>query len=245
MNHIKTGKNNDICLVNVATNKSDESKGIDFVPRQKLLVESVIKFHPTDIDILLYTGEFPEGSPTWKQIPQAFKSHALLCAKNLGYRILIWADTSIRFRKPIYPLIDVITHLGHYYQLNPNYNSGGWLSDAALKTLNITREESFYYPQLLAGIFGLNMDFERSRRHLNEMFKFANDGITYIGPRFSKPGEISSNRRVRGVREQSCLSILSIRSGMAWRIERRFFVNADDHYGNISDYALGSIYRGL
>jgi len=202
---------NNVCILNVSCG--------GWYPRgQHRLFESLDQFGFKGKK-LFWKDRFPPGCPDHKKIPYAFKPYAFLEAKRRGYDIALWIDSALWAIKPIDYYLDKILKDGHVL-LNNGWKTGQWCSDAALKTLRITREEAMDMPHLMANVMGLDFRNKRSIDFFEEWFRLSNDGITFPGSWTNKNNEVSKDPRVLGHRhDQTAASVISIRLGMNWTID--------------------------
>lgn len=172
---------------------------------------------------VLTRSEYPEGCPTEEEARKAYKPYLLKEAAAQGYRKLLWLDASVWAIRPVDKIFDMIRRVG-WYLVDESWNTGQWTTDASLESLCITREESWNIWHLASGIVGISMDSEKGRVFLDEWFRMANDGKSFVGPRWSpsveKPGHgevgfCSDDPRVLGHRaDQTAASVISWKLGM-------------------------------
>lgn len=176
-------------------------------------------------DRLFWRDSVPQTSPPHNVIPYAFKPHAFLEARRQGYKSVLWVDSAVWAIKSLDPMFEYIEKEG-YLLFRNGWSSGEWCSDAALKPLGITREESFAYPHLMACVMGLNFDDDKANAFLDEWVALANDGITFLGDWNNDKQQVSSDSRVLGHRhDQTAASIVAYRSGMRnWLIPHETFL---------------------
>jgi len=205
--------NSKICVLNVSIGS--------WYPRGQERLSKSLDKHGYKGKKLFWINSYPDGCPPHSKIPYAFKPYAFKEAQKKGFRIAIWMDSALYAVKSINPYIDRTFQDGHLLMGN-GWTNGQWCTDAALKTLKLTREESLKMPHLMACVMGLDFTNERSLRFLDEWYNLSNDGITFVGPWNNNNGEASSDKRVLGHRhDQTAASTVSYRLGMEWVNHRK------------------------
>jgi hypothetical protein len=166
-------------------------------------------------DFLCFTNEIElDGCPSHSQVPYAFKAYAMKRAQAMGYKKIMWIDSSVYAVKPISKAFEIIDRLG-YLLLPGGWNTGQWCSDAALETLGLERESSFDIPHIMACVMGLDLTNEKSCAFLDRYYECANDGITFHGAWSNTNREVSQDERVLGHRhDQTAASAISWKLGM-------------------------------
>jgi len=224
------------CVVNFATRNSWHEKC------QQRMVKSFMA-NGFDGDYLLYSNESELNCPKHKEVPYAFKPYVFKKAQKQGYDIVLWVDSSISLIKPAQIFINQILKDGYLLLLN-GWTTGQWCSDAALKTLGITREESFEIPHLMACVMGLNLRSKKSCEFLNQYYARSEDG-TYKGAWTNKNREVSTDGRVLGHRhDQTAASVI------AWKLDMRnwladWLVYDEGNNVQIKDTTVFTLRHGL
>jgi len=204
----------------------------DFPSGVKSIRDSLLKFNFRG-DFLFWDKSYPEGCPEHAVSPHAFKPFCFYEAKKRGYDIVLWLDASVKIQKPIEPIFDLIKKDGYFFiqeltcgrkeedlgVRGRNENVGEFCKDDALKTLGITREESFKIPSCWSAIVGLDLSTQIPAEFLRQWKEKALDGITFSGPRLSGilgwPQTASSDYRVRGhLSDQPAASVIAWKLGM-------------------------------
>ncbi len=163
---------------------------------------------------MFWRDSFPAGK-THTTIPYGFKAFAFEEARQAGYQRVLWLDAALVIEKSVERIFDEISKTGYFLINNYGFNTGEWCSDAALETLDISREDSFGIPHLMACAMGL--DFSRPVCHtfLDRYLGYAQDGKSFQGAHTNARGEVSKDKRVRGHRhDQTIASVLSRELGM-------------------------------
>lgn len=212
---------NDICIVSFGKNYNFE-RGLD---RLKQNIENTAK--------LPFFGfkEYPSGCPTHEESPFAFKFYCINeCVKN-GFKNIIWLDSSVIIKNNLSNLINHLNSEGYFFIKNW-HSVGDYCHDKALKTLGITRDESFNIPSIQGTNFGLNFNYDNSNTFLHKLLEYSKDGITFPGPYDNKEKNASLHPRVLGHRhEQTAMSVTALKLGMnKWFADEHFWFIHDREY---------------
>jgi hypothetical protein len=178
-------------------------------------------------DFLSWEQDYPPGSPTFSQAPFAFKPFCFDQAQAKGYELALWLDSSIKIKRPVTSLFELIRQEG-YLIFRGSHSVGEYCKDEALLPLGIDREGSFTMPSCSASVIGLNLLDQRSLKFLRKWRELACDGITFPGAKWSGvrgwPRTASLDHRVKGHRyDQSAASVIALKLGMTQWQSRGFF----------------------
>lgn len=199
----------DTCIINYATGGPDSV----FARGQGRLVKECLK-QGYKGDFLLFNDENPLNCPSHAQVPYAFKPHAMKAAAELGYRYLLWCDSSVYPVAPLNTIFDIIKK-DKYLFFMCGWKAGQWCSDAALDSLGVTRDEAMEMDQLIGGCQGLDMGDVLCRAYLSQWYELSRDGISFVGAWTNEKRQVSKDPRVLGHRhDQVCASILAWQLGM-------------------------------
>jgi hypothetical protein len=169
--------------------------------------------------------EYPNGCPTHQESPFAFKFYCISECVNRGYTSILWLDSSVVVKNNLSTVFQTIENQKYFFILN-SHSCGEYCHDKALKTLNISREDSFKLPSMQGTNFGLNIDSEVCQKFLSIMLGYSNDGVTFTGPHNNQTQKASKDVRVRGHRhEQTAMSIVALRLGM-----NKWYINEHDWF---------------
>ena len=197
------------CIINYASGGPDSV----FARGQKRLVNECLK-QGYKGDFLLFNEDNPLRCPPHPQVPYAFKPHAIRRAAELGYRYLLWCDSSVFPVKPLERVWEILREDGYLFFMC-GWKSGEWCSDAALETLGVTRDEAMEMDQLVGGCQALDLGNMLCRAYLNRWYELSNDGISFIGDWTNERHQVSDDPRVKGHRhDQVCASIIAWELGM-------------------------------
>jgi hypothetical protein len=165
------------------------------------------------VPFIKYT-EYPKNCPIHQEIPFAFKFFCIQECIDMGYKNILWLDSSVIIKNTLSDVFDKIEKNGYFFIKNW-HSIGSYCHDKALETLKITREQSFMIPCIQGGNFGLNFEKQSSIQFIERMFQYINDGITFPGPYSNKERLASNDDRVLGHRhDQIAMSIEALRLNM-------------------------------
>jgi len=167
-------------------------------------------------DAMVWTNDFPPGSPTHDQVPYAFKPFAIQAARDAGYTKILWMDSKCYILSQVTPIEEALEKDGYWF-VEDGMTVGEWCKDSALPLFGITREEGFGMNVIAAKHFALNFEHKIARDFFDAYMGYAvdNDGEAYIGPWTNENGEASTDERVRGHRhDQVCGSVVRHKLGM-------------------------------
>gem|GEM_PF-1810401 len=169
-------------------------------------------------EFLSWYQQYPDGSPTAREAPFAFKPFCFSVARKQGYRLVLWMDAGIRVKQSLDPLFESIERRGYLF-FPERRRVVEFCKDDALGPLGITREESFAIPSCWAGVVGLDFKSPPAVEFLRLCKERAVDGVTFPGPKWSGVGDwpriASQDPRVKGHRYgQTATSVIASRLGM-------------------------------
>lgn len=192
-----------------------------------------------------WSEKYPEGCPSHRDSPCAFKPFCLSEAAAAGYELVLWLDATVQAIRPIEPLFECVERDG-YLIFAEDHSVGEYCKDEALGPLGITREESFSMRSCWACALGLDLRNPLSLEFLERWKELAVDGVTFPGPRWSGflgfPQTASADPRVKGHRyDQTAASVLALRLGMTkWRSKEFFSYFLKNTRRSVPTVAVGN-----
>lgn len=194
------------CIINYITRNAWHPFG------QERLEKSLIRVG-FDGDILLFDDTNFKCIPHSKT-PYAFKLFCLKEVEKKGYDSVLWLDASFWAIQEIGSLFEMIEKEGHVLQ-DSGYPLGQWSSDASLRYMNISREEAFDLNMFSGGLMGYNLACPKTKKFIDEYYKYAVEGIPFRGAWTNEHQEVSKDVRVRGHRHDMVVgTILTHRMGL-------------------------------
>lgn len=120
-----------------------------------------------DGDFIGFDGEETIGAPPHLENPYAFKIYAIEKAIEMGYKQILWLDSSCFAIKDLYPIFSEIKRNGYIMQ-EAGHLVGNWCNDLTLDWFGITRSQALTMPCYgNAGFLGLNFETEIANRFFN------------------------------------------------------------------------------
>ena len=167
-----------------------------------------VLLHNPDIDVLLFKNFEQIHSPSHDEVPYGFKIYAIQKAKDLGYEIIIWLDSVIRFVRDIKPLLPEIESRGVYLQ-EDGWNSGQWANDRCLNYFKLSRDDATNIPGIYACIMIFDFKNSITMNFFNE-WKLASQNGIFKGRWDNTQKTESQDTRCLGHRhDQVCAEIIS------------------------------------
>lgn len=166
-----------------------------------------------DGDFLGFTDYAQIDSPKHSEIPYAFKPYAIQKARDMGYDLILWADSPVYAIKNIQPVFDHIQNHGYLLFDNIGFSLGDYSSDKQLNHFGITRQQAWDAKQIMACVMGFNFAWYQTQMMFYEYRDVANE--LYPGSWDNDDGDVSSDMRVRGSRhDQSVMSCIAFRDNL-------------------------------
>ncbi len=189
---------NSCCVVSVGVGQW-YPKGID-------RLAASLAAHAPWLSRLLWRDQYPPGSPPHHEDPYVFKLHAVAHAART-FRYVLWLDSCAWCVRDPLPLFEHVARTGGFF-MEDGWWLGQWCSDAALRSLDLTRDETMDTPLITGGFWALDTHSDRGRAFLAGMAGAAAKGI-FRGPWDNKNGQASSDPRCLGHRhDMVALSVL-------------------------------------
>jgi len=206
-------------------------------PRGQARLEQSLKDFNAPVDFIgIKSHSEMAGCPPHKEVPYAFKTHALMKVVNMKkYEIVIFLDSSIYAIKPIEPLLERIEKEGYYFE-EAGHWTGTWCTDASLAKMGLTRDEAMKMPMLSAGFVGLRTDHYDAMSFLGQWHNYAQDGVTFKGPWTNADKKASADPRCQGHRhDMSAASVIANRMGLKLSTCGDFMAYSGPGYGKPKD----------
>ena len=138
-----------------------------------------LKEHFKDGDVLMFDSEIQVNAPLHEFNPYAFKPYCFYDAMAKGYDLILWNDASVWPQRDIEPIFNIMQEKGYFFVTSGHF-AGKWTNDNCLTYFNKTKNLINNIPLIIAGLFGLNMNFEISKSFL-QRWKHAADHGAFIG----------------------------------------------------------------
>lgn len=177
-----------------------------YVQPQKDLINSIKKH--TNYDILHFNEYEELGCKPHHVSPYGFKVYAIERAKNLGYDIVIWCDSSMRLIKPIKEWIAQIEDVGVYLPKD-GWKCGQWANDRTLEYFGKSRDDAMN----MSNVYACVMAFDFRKKITNDFFKEfkkCEDLLLFKGEGTNNKCTESRDERCLGHRyDQTCAELIA------------------------------------
>lgn len=201
----------------------------------------------TDFDLhqpaRMFYRNLPPGCPPHYEQMYAFKIYAIAEAIRLGYRRILWMDSTFCPTGPMDALWDAVARDGWYCPIQGDAVLGDWCSDRGLEAMGIDRTAARQIPLVYSGLVGLDMHSVTGVaiwHTWQELYK----GHVFNGPHINKSchpmvemgnkweGHCSHDRSVKGHRhDEAALSFVLQKFGL--RPEAKGFLKLESPSGFI------------
>lgn len=105
---------------------------------------------------ILMLKDYPPDCPSHEENPYAFKPYLFNHVFNLGYKVVLWLDSSFWALKNPMPMIDFINENGLYF-FKSGYPISATATDKLLRYENEYREDLVDVPEFATGAVGINI----------------------------------------------------------------------------------------
>jgi hypothetical protein len=154
--------------------------------------------------MLLYKDAYPPDCPPHSGNPYAFKIYAFLEAIKLGYRQIMWLDSSFWCVKTPHHIFDDIIDNG-VVGFSSGYNLAQTAPDNLLKRMGWSRDYAETLPEIATGMVGLNLDNPNGKAVFDLWSKLCDEGY-FKNSRFHNGDDSLDPRFLHGRQDQSAYS---------------------------------------
>jgi len=173
--------------------------------RMKRLEQSLIGNF--DGDFLGFTSYEEIDCEPHSEIPYKFKPAAISKARDLGYDIVIWCDSPVYAKQSVNPFVKYLKNNHYAFFDNIGYSVGDYTNDKTLKHFDVSREQAFHIPMIMACCMGFNFMHPLINKVFDQYRDLAND--LYPGEWNNDDLTESSDMRCKGHRhDQSVMSLV-------------------------------------
>lgn len=181
-------------------------------------------------DFLFWNDQLPPGCPDHFDVPFGFKTYCFYEAFKLGYRQILWMDSTCIALRSLDPVFQSVQRNGYIF-FNNNYEQvlGQWISDEALEQNHLSRDQAMCIPELPCSVLGLDLSQPLASTFLEQWHQVMADGVTARGTRspirdweeyqaifWNRNQRISADPRARGHRcDQPAAGLVAHRLGMS------------------------------
>lgn len=179
------------CLISYAKNGRE--------PYEKALRrnEATAKQH-TNVELLYYYNELPDGCPTHKETPYGFKPAIFKEAFDQGFTQVIWVDSTIVINRNLDRIFAETSKRGVVAFHNLGHDVNDWISDVAAQKLGLDLDKPI--AQIMACVVGFDISTDIGRYIFDEWYEMSQDGESFHDYPSSRPTHKAHRH------DQACLS---------------------------------------
>jgi hypothetical protein len=185
-----------------------------YIMKQKRQEES-LKSIGFDGDYFCFHSFDEIESKHHSEVPYQFKPKAIQKVREMGYDVVLWMDSPVYATKPLDNVFYHIINNGILLFDNIGFTIGDFTSDRCLNITNMTREESFMNPMVMACVMGFDFRNQLTNHIFDEYLRLSEVEGAFEGSWHNDRLQLSNDYRVRGHRhDQSVISILAVKYGI-------------------------------
>lgn len=175
--------------VDVIVHSPDFTEDAEIIRKQSKI--TMIKGYPI-------TQKYGEGKPH-SEAPYQFKAYCFQHALELGYKEILWCDSSIVILKNPEHYWKLAEEIGVILFDNQGCLESTWTSDDCLNQMGCDPEYAKTFFQCDAGIMMLNFNNPKTNIVFDEYMKYCNDGICLKGASGSTRPDFTAHRHDQSV----------------------------------------------
>ena len=153
-----------------------------------------------DGDFMYLKGDLPKDCKPHSEVPYQFKPKLFKEAYDLGYRKILWLDSTICVTRDLSPIFDKMSKTGVVAFHNLGHDLNKWISGIAANNIGIDLTENPY--QIMACVVGFDLDTEKGKRIFDKWLALSEDGESFQNNAVNHPGGVAHRH------DQACLSAL-------------------------------------
>lgn len=160
---------------------------------------------------MLLWQDYPPNSHPHNEVPYYFKIAAFEEAIKQGFTHILWVDASFFAVANPMPIFDIINEQGYYF-FSTGYNLAQSVSDLALSSVDLTRDEAEKHTEWAGGCIGINTENPNGNALYNQWKQYMDAGLSKGSREHdnqSKDPRFSFHRQ-----DQSCLSLACWKLGL-------------------------------
>jgi len=167
-------------------------------------LHSSLVFHGYAGSLLLFKDTYPPDCPPHSENPYAFKIYAFREAIKLGYRQILWLDSSVWCIKTPHHVFDDIIDNG-VVGFSSGYNLAQTAPDLLLKRMGWSRDYAESLPEIATGMVGLNLDNPNGKAVFDLWAQLCDEGY-FKNSRFHDTNDSLDHRFLHGRQDQCAYS---------------------------------------
>ena len=166
------------CVITYASFNAHFPRGVKRLVDR--LVNSDFKGH-----ILYWIGGWPNvegGSLVLAHVPEAFKPSAFKNAQALGFKRVLWLDSSMVPVASVNTVFDMISQDGYFARGN-THDIGWYMNENTANSFGYTLSEVYNVPSCSAAIFGIDYTKPIGVKLIDEWYRMAHDKHAFFSAR--------------------------------------------------------------
>jgi hypothetical protein len=112
-------------------------------------------------------------------VPYQFKPFIMQEAREAGMDVVIWCDSTITMERDISPLLKIANKRGVVAFHNLGHDLQGWISDVAAQQLQLTDDDLWGMPQIMACVIIFDFTNAMGRRIFHDWITASRDGVSF------------------------------------------------------------------
>lgn len=221
------------------TSHGSYSHGSPYAKGQERLLNSLVH-HGFRHKVLAFQ-DFPNNH--YEKKTYNIKASCMHQAREMGFDVLLWLDSSVWAIREIEPLFDYIISHGWYFHSN-GFNLGRTMDNKALEYFGLTRDKAYQMPDLTSSMFGLHLGNPKAEWAFNDWLQSAKDGF-WLSSR-ERPGKYPNDGYpedfVGDRQDQSCLTAVMHKYEMDM-VERGVYSDIAKDNANLNGHDRATIER--
>ena len=198
----------------------DFEKGVDLL---RLNVEAL------GYDFMGWNEDWPEGWPTMRNCPYGFKFYAIKEAWDKGYKHVMWADSSAKFKKNgLDDGFALIEKDGYFF---PSRSGNIMCTPYVANYFGYSSEQVLGFQGLMGKYFGLSFDSNVARCFFDAIFDLTKTGDMFRGTKNIKDFVLSEHWKVHRA-DQAVISLLVHKMGLKASAP---LVGTENHGNNVKE----------
>lgn len=158
-------------------------------------------------------GSFPKTRSYGESYPQAsvpyqFKPFLIQEARDAGYDVVVWVDSTVRIESDLTPVIELAAEKGIVAYLNEDHPLYKWTSDYAVDRTRITEDQLKEIPQIMACAIVFDFRNPKCVAAFDEWILLSTDGVSFQNYTSEREGFVAHRN------DQSILSITMWKNGI-------------------------------
>lgn len=164
-------------------------------------------------DMFFWRGKYPNDCPEHGGVHQYnFKVYAFRELFNVGYKVVVWADSSFFAVKNPMPIFDYVNENGIYF-FKSGYSLAETTTDLLLNYAELDRETLKDVSEFATGLVGINYDNPLGKEFFDTWEKYMNAGL-FGGNRWHDDNDSKHPLFRFSRQDQSCASVILYKMGI-------------------------------